>query len=105
MRWFIAGIIIGLLVLELKVLGGCGAMHPFQQKAANAPMPGAIAVAQAPAAKRNSCGCGATASVAPGQAKGVVSSPGSYGGQQLTSRPFLDSALTRGFGGPIPFSS
>jgi hypothetical protein len=80
MRWFFGGVIIGLLILELKVLGGCGHIGAIAQTSTA----GAAAAAAVPAA-RGKCSCsGAIASVvqqsiAPAQAKVILSSPSNFG--------------------------
>jgi hypothetical protein len=79
MRWFLGGVIIGLLVLELKVLGGCGSMAGISRGGA---APGAPSAADPLAAHKCSCAKAASSpiaeSIAPAQPKVFVSSPSHY---------------------------
>lgn len=80
MRWFFLGVIIGLLILELKVLGGATG-RSF-----------GTGVGMGARAVKKPCGCnfaasGDPTSIAPGHAKAVLRSPSNYGNRLEPPKP------------------
>jgi hypothetical protein len=77
MRWFFGGVIIGLLILELKVLGGCGHLASLSRS-------GLESSAAGGGAGSHECSCAkgkadpVTQSIAPAQSKPVVRTPTAF---------------------------
>jgi hypothetical protein len=80
MRWFIGGIIIGLLILELKILGGCAHSSQIAARLAAGGGPG---TQPGRPDKTSDCGCGklpapSPLQVGPAQPKPTITAPGRF---------------------------